>query len=305
MRSGNILLTKESMDMRRINESNRNYVVQSFCEMRDDALTYWKDKFYTDDADLYLQLYGAPSNISGVSPNVLQLLQQNFTNWPQNIERDQFDLKQEPRANAGFKPIETSMDEIIYDSSSLESWHVVWNQNHTELVEWEDEIFPFKSYILKIMIRELKAISENSGNYSLDEQKQIRDVRNKSDSMNEHEIVTNFHDLVVRHKDKNGELKAYAETICAEICEKNGYRREHELERLERQRGNFHAERIYSILHNGKFIFLSIDTNHGMLEWCDDDGTHKGERRFDGSYNSMAEKDHGLRCVAEWKKIKL
>lgn len=169
---------------------------------------------------------------------------------------------------------------------------------------WENEIFPYKSQNINIMKAELKKITENSANYSPLERKDIFRVQNNN-YKDDNDVVNCFHNLIVKHKSASSERIAYVKIMGEKICKCNGYHREQELERLEeKEDGNNHAERIYSIKKkNGEFIFLCIDKQHGMLELCDDKGDHQGEVRFDGSLNKTAKPDHGLKCVAEWKRL--
>ena len=53
---------------------------------------------------------------------------------------------------------------------------------------------------------------------------------------------------------------------------------------------------------DGKYIFLSVDKQHGMFELCDDKGNHVEEIRFNGSRNTGKDLSHSLQCVAEWKR---
>lgn len=311
MISGHILLTNVGMDLACIEKARRNVVVKNFCDMRDKAVCNWKDKFYADYEhcpnikDLYLHYYDNPSYWDGINSNEIQLLQQTFSNYPIAINVIEFCTKPEPRTEGGFDYQGHPVIDYVYDCSSLENWHNVWNRNHTDLIEWESAIFPFKSLIVKRMKQELSDVSESFADYDLEERKLLS--RFQSDELTDDEIVTAFHNLIVKHKN-NEERAAYAEDIGEKICIENGYKRELDLERLEKDHGNKKVVKIFSIKRNNAYIFLSIDIKHGMLEWCDDDGSHKGERRFDGSPNgdpnTTIESDHGLKCVAEWKRLR-
>ena len=311
MISGHILLTNAGMELACIEKEQRNEVVKNFCEMRDKAFGEWKDKFYADYGEndivgLYSHCCERPSYWEGIDTKVIQLLQQTFSNFPIHVNVELFCTKPEPRTEGGFDYQGHPIINYVYDCSSLENWHNAWNRNHTDLIEWESEIFPFKSLIVKRMKRELSGISESFADYDLEERMLLS--RFQSDELTDDEIVTAFHNLIVKHKN-NEERAAYAEDIGEKICIENGYKRELDLERLEKEKdyGNKKVVKIFSIRRNNAYIFLSIDIKHGMLEWCGDDGSHKGERRFDGSPNgdpnTTIESDHGLKCVAEWKRL--
>lgn len=266
--------------------------------MRDSAQEVWKDRFFTNDINWCLNLYS--QDLNGISNKLKERLQNSFFNYPSLIDVSQFSQKSEPRSKGGFEYL-GQPENYVYDCPSLKAWHSDWNRNHTDLVEWEDEIFPFKSVVIEIMREELRKITLDSSNFNSEERNLL--LQFQQNRLNSHDIAIVFHELVVKHK-VSEELIAYACEIGGKICEENGFHRENELEKLEKRKRDS-IVRIYSIKDkNGKYIFLSIDKRHGMFEWCGDDGTHKGERKFDGSYNSDAEpKDHSLNCVAEWKRL--
>lgn len=309
MISGHILLTIAGVNLASIEKERRNVVVKNFCDMRDKAFGEWKDKFYADYGknnivELYSHCCERPSYWEGVDTKVIQLLQQTFSNFPIHVNVEYFCNQPEPRTEGGFDYQGHPVINYVYDCSSLENWHNVWNRNHTDLIEWESEIFPFKSKIIEIMKKELECISGDSINYNPSERKDLLRMQNH-DYKSDNDVVNCFHNLIIKHKSASGEGIAYVKIMGEEICNCNGYHREQELERLEeKEGGNNHAERIYSIKKkNGEFIFLCIDKQHGMLEWCDDKGNHQGEVRFDGSPNKPAKPDHGLKYVAEWKRL--
>lgn len=296
------------MDLARIDINCRNDAVLKFCNMRTKAVT---DCFYMNNPcgfeKLYLHLYDNPIFWEGISNNTLQLLQQNLYKSPQKIEFHLFCQKPEPRTKGGFEYSGHPTTGYVYDCNTLKKWHTDWNRLHTDCVEWEDEIFPFKSAIIEIMKEELCRISLESADFDSGERKLL--LRFQRNQLNDDEIVTAFHNLIVKHKGEEERI-AYVCEIGGEICKENGYLREQELENLEQDHGNSYVERVYSIKNkSGKYIFLSIDKRHGMFEWCDDNGAHLGERRFDGSHNTMendrqGKEKHSLKCVAEWKRTR-
>ncbi len=299
------------MDLMGVVENNRDNVVQNFCNMRDEASSNWNDKFfidseffYTDANSLFKHLHDFSDYWKGVSNNVLQNLQQNiFRCLPIDAGRLRSDTEK-PNVCGGFEYVGHPENEYVYDCNTLEIWHNDWNRKHTDIAEWEDEIFPFRSRIVDILKVELGKITENYANYKITEKKELFRVQNNG-LKDEHDVVVCFYNLVIKHKSENERI-AYVKEIAEKICEANGYYRERMLEKLEFDHGNDYAERIYCIKNkSGKYIFLSVDKKHGMLEWCGDDGEHLGELRFDGSSNTGAEPtSHSLKCVAEWKMLK-
>lgn len=57
---------------------------------------------------------------------------------------------------------------------------------------------------------------------------------------------------------------------------------------------------IYGLKHNERWQFVSLDMRHGFFEFVNDLGDHLGEKRFDGSFNSGSEVDHGFRVISQW-----
>lgn len=105
-----------------------------------------------------------------------------------------------------------------------------------------------------------------------------------------------FHEQVMRSK--GPAIHGYAKEIGKRICETNFYVYEPDLTNAECRASGDSMRQIFSLTgHMGDKQYISIDFKHGMFEFHDHQGTHLGERRFDGSYNKKADPTHNLRTL--------
>jgi hypothetical protein len=198
---------------------------------------------------------------------------------------DEYNNNPEPKTYGGFNYVNNSNQDYVYNKSSIEKWHEKWLKQNPDKIDWNEfghDIWPRCDRTITILREQLK--KNNIEMPSSDE-----------------EVVNTFYDKIMKHLNERDRI-AYAMEIGSKVCECNYYERQNELEQLEQNGGNNQAKCIYSIKKDGKFIFLSIDKQHGMFELIDDNGTHIREIRFDGSHNKGQASDHSLKCVAEWKK---
>lgn len=289
--NGNILLVEEGA-FSKINPQCAESAIEDFAFMvkeadaRKDKLFYgceeW-EQFYANSYD--------PTNScwKGIGDIAFSLIV-NISNpvlLPVGDGED-FDEKPEPKTNGGFQYDACPTDgSYVYNKETIEKWHDRWFIGHPERIDWTihgNEIWPRFDRTVKIMRDELKR-------------------KGVGIPQTDKEIGTAFHESVMKPLNERERI-SLAKTIGEKVCKANYYQRESELEKLESAHGNSRAEMIFSIKKNGGYQFLSVDKQHGMLELCDDRGRHKGEWRFDGTPNGKdtEEADHGLRCVAEWKR---
>lgn len=200
---------------------------------------------------------------------------------------EEFETKPVPRIHGGFCYDGCDIDNYVFDKQSINKWHNQWFLDNPDVINWKkynNAIWPRYDRTIEILRQELSNA-------------------NKAIPSDDKDIANLFHHEVMKPLDVRERISK-SRIIGATICEANYYHREEELERLEVDCGNIHAERIYAIKKDGKYQFLSIDIQHGMFELCDDKGDHLGEFRFDGTPNgnNTIEVDHGLRCINEWKR---
>ena len=199
---------------------------------------------------------------------------------------DEYNNNPEPKTYGGFNYVNNSNQDYVYNKSSIENWHDKWLSLNPEKIDWKEfqhDIWPRFDKVIDILKEELFN----------------RNIEIRQEKL---DVVNVFYERIMKHLSVEERI-SYAIEIGTKICRANYYKREDELENLESSKGNKQAVRIFSIKKEGNYIFLSIDKQHGMFELCDDKGNHIGEIRFDGSYNSGSEKDHGLKCVEEWKSM--
>lgn len=288
---GNIRIIPIGMETCDIEEELRDKTISDFLKMKDCAEKE-NDKFYATDStyshnysygnlfsDLifssWMEIKEKPS-LRGIKQITYSLLQESFKHYPKALNTDaDFNMLPEPKTNAGFRK-NNNPETYICDIESWTEWHQNWLTTHQELIDWslsENDLFPNPQAIKDIITAELR--------------KHGRPITG--------DIVTEFHDKIMRHK--GTELKAYAEDIGNKICLRNCYVYEEELSKAEKEQSGSYRK-IYSILNKDKKKqYISIDFAHGMFEFLDDHGSHKGEFRFDGSHNSDPEIDHSLKTL--------
>lgn len=291
--NGNILLVEEGA-FSKINPLNAENIIEDFAYMVKEADAS-KDALFYDSEEweqFYANSYDPTSSCwDGIGDIAFSLLV-NVSNpvfLPVGIDKGDFIKKSAPKIKGGFRYDASPTDgSYVYNKETIDEWHDSWFIGHPERIDWtihKNEIWPRFDRTVEIMRDELKR-------------------KGMKIPQTDKGICTAFHESVMKPLDERERI-SLSKTISEKVCKANYYQRESELEKLEATHGNSRAEMIFSIKKDGKYQFLSVDKQHGMLELCDDKGQHKGEWRFDGTSNGKdtEETDHGLRCVAEWKRI--
>lgn len=309
---GNLLLTEEGLETAHIPEDKREDAVVEFYSMKSEA-ERCHDRFYAlESVFSHAFSYGyfyphfcnmswddfqACESLKGIGQRVFDLMQ-GFCLCPSVATlRDEaaFIGKDEPRAHTGYsnpKPFPV----FVSGRTAWEKWHREWYTAHPTDIDWSEAIndwLPRSDLVLGILKRELLSkFIEDSGDEEV--------AKRKLESIADKNIVHEFHGQVMAHK--GDALEGYASKIGGEICRCNYYTFEKELSSLEHQEAGSLRE-IYSIVNRyGLQQFISIDFGHGMFEFHNEKGEHQGEFRFDGSYNSPIELDHGFKCMEQWHK---
>lgn len=309
---GSLLVMAEGMELACVQAVSRDKVVADFHCMKTEAERQ-NDRFYAmkdlyshqfSYGDLYTGLLLRPwpdfhadrilSSISQKTHQLLQSFSQCIRLFPVENE-DAFMQKEAPHAYTGYCNTGNYKDYVGCESE-WEIWHREWYKTHPQDIDWStasNDMLPRQDLILKILKRELQSKFVEDG-LTPDDAKQ------KVLSIADTKIVHEFHDKVMGHKGNT--IAGYASQIGDEICRCNYYTYEAELSDFERQYAKS-LRSIYSIINkDGKMQFISIDFSHGMFEFHDENGNHKGEFRFDGSPNSGVETDHNLKCMERWHK---
>lgn len=288
MSKGNIFIDGKDIDVSKIDVGQRNQVLSDFFEMSCCAESNGDDFYRVNEQEwdvFYNTLYTEPY-WEGVSANIINGLQNNFRQPVLLGIKKDFCQKPDPKTNGGLEYNGHPSTNYIFDIKTWRKWHYDWLCCHPECIVWgKNVLWPRLDLVICILKEELKK-------HNLSIPKKDIDVGNA------------FYEGIMKHLNER-DLYSYATDIGSKICGFNYYHRETELEKLEQHNGNVKAKTIFSIKKNNKYQFLSIDTQHGMLELCDDNGNHLGEYRFDGTPNGQntQETDHSLMCVNEWKRI--
>lgn len=287
---GYIKIISEGMDTDKIEEKERDNAVLDFFIMKNTAESA-KDSFFVSSSfyshvfsygnfylDFVYQTWDAiqkTPSLKGIKQTTMQYVLNSLQCFPKEIENAVFHQLDEPRTIAGFKQPQV-LPEYIYNKKRWQIWRNNWFVNHQDKIDWSEatnDLFPLPKIIESILKRELT----------------------KHKLTHDTDFVTQFHDKVMKHKGRD--LVAYAEEIGAEICKSNYYVYESDLSKNE-QKVSRSLRKIFSIKNKEKKKqYISIDFAHGMFEFFDEHGQHKGEFRFDGSFNSESEDDHSLKTL--------
>lgn len=309
---GSLLVTAEGMELSYVPDVNRDKAVGDFHRMKTEAERR-HDQFYAlPDLFSHQFSYGgfytgllyrawpefhADQVLASISQNTHQMIQSfsQCIKLPVIAKEADFQQKEQPHAHTGYCNPQGYGD-FVGNIPAWEVWHRKWYTAHPQEIDWStamNDWFPRQDLTLHILKRELLAKLGEDG-LMREESKQVVAAIAVGN------IAHEFHDKVMKHK--GDALEGYASQIGGEICRCNYYTYEAELSDMERKYAKSLRE-IYSIINkNGKEQFISIDFGHGMFEFLDENGAHKGEFRFDGTQNSGAEVDHGLKCLTQWRK---
>lgn len=311
--SGSILLdTRGSFP--HVHKHNISYAVDDFVSMVKEA-DACKDTLYYDSEEWELfYAYGYdPTNdywkeFGSIAYEQLFISSNPLFKPIQIGEKDKFENKPMPRTLGGFMCVGCPKSDYIYDKSTIDKWHNQWFKDNPDEIDWinTNGIMPRRDIIIEILRQELidcqnRISPDGSNNLGLPHPKFLRLRDTNWKETNDDAIVSEHNEIIIRHQGEK--IKAYSEKTGSLICSENYYNCETELSDLEKDHGNKKVSIIYSIKKDGKYQFISIDTAHGKFELCNDDGTHQGEIRFDGSSNGDDTQDngHSLQCVTEWK----
>ena len=289
MVNGNILLDEDGLNIQNVKDCEKRTAVGNFCEMIEEANTEGDTLHYVYDSPcrIYSILYDPEDpHCKLIGQRLFNQLQVVFGNFPHSIHcLEEFETKREPKTHGGYKYENCPSSDYIYDKETINGWHDEWYIEHPEAIDWNkfnNALWPRYDRTIKILTQELLKVVEVIPS-------------------NDKDITNCFHEQIMKHLNERERISE-AKKIGAAICEANYYHREKELEQLEAKQGNNHAELIYSIKKGNEYQFLSIDKQHGMLEWCNDNGEHQMEIRFDGTKNKDGDTSHSLLCVTEWKQ---
>lgn len=308
---GSLLVTVDGMEVANIEESQRDKAIRDFYEMKFHAErchdcfyalsdlfshTFSFGNFYTGFLFKSWPAFHADRTLSCISQNTYQLILSfsQCLKLPSLESEEAFQEKEKPLAHSGYSNPQNYHD-FVSCKKDWEEWHKRWYTAHPQDIDWSsasNSLFPRQDLIRDILRREilLKFCESCSRDEALLKLNEIKDD----------EVANVFHEQVMKHQ--GDRIEGYAFGIGEEICLSNYYSYEPELSDMERQFAKS-MRAVYSLINkNGVIQFVSIDFKHGMFEFHDENGTHIGEFRFDGTYNSTPEKDHSLKCIDEWRR---
>lgn len=299
---GHLFIINESLELSAIQEANRDSVFIDFCAAV-DAARKDKDLFYaTNDIHERVYSYGrfyydflyaewdkikANEFLRGISSTTVNLYHSIAMAIPGFVlpvlSREEFEQHYGTMhfGNSGFEMQNPPLP-FIYSHLSWQKWKQSWYRNNQNQIPWPlnaDRFLPNKRESDKILFEEIKKHKKES------------ELREKHDG----NIGLAFHEEIMRHK--GPQIEAYTIEIGSKIVKANYYNKDEALTIAEQRHANS-LRNIYSILNKeGNIQYISFDHRHGMFEYHSSDGTHLGEYKFDGSFNSKAEATHNFKTL--------
>lgn len=200
-------------------------------------------------------------------------------------------------------------------SGDRETWHehrLTHYAAHNDQIDWSDrtgsptlEFIPNRIRTDELLRREIEHHAECVAHEETyvkgvgEAERRERTAKRKHELLKEWEgekIEVVFHREVMT--DRYGSLAGRAGEIGEKVCKANFYTFEPAISSKESKMVGGSMRKIYSLTgHGGRKQYISIDFKHGMLEFHDYRGTHLGEYRFNGEFNSEADPTHDLKSV--------
>ena len=305
---GNILIIKDGLETSSIPETRRDKALLDFFHMKNKAEmrghifylseavffhSYSYGFYYPGFVNLTYDEIRSISSLKGIEQTTIELVQTYMIECPNpHVAEADFLSYDMPRAKSGFFNPPCLSEDYIYDFHTFCDWERKWNSQNQAKIEWKDnmiEFMPRPDLTNMILMREINS------------HKCRKEVKDMLKAGCNHTHI--FHDGIVAFK--GTELKAYFIMIAHEVLLANYYTYEPLLSQME-SKHTCSPRKIYSLItKSGKRHFISLDCAHGMLEICDDHGTHIGEYRIAGTFNSQATPiTHSLHCIKNWLKHK-
>ncbi|MFH1194330.1 MAG: hypothetical protein V1720_01380 [bacterium] len=299
---GHLLLINDSFEMAFIQENDRDRIFINFCKAIDLTKLH-EDTIYANN-DFFIRRYSygtfydfiykswpeivRDEHLKGISNTAHQLYSSLIQAVPGLARRvgsvDEY-LSSYSKQHFGFYGFEMKKlvnRPYICCEGTWHRWKSNWFIKHQNEINWKkanDEFLPNKNFSNNI-------IEDETHNHN---------VQNKITQYNG-SIVNTFYEEVM--KKKGSEIEAYTIKIGRKILELNYYVYDKELSKREKKLAKGSLRNIYKLLlRNGNYSYISLDHRHGMFEYHDHKGTHLGEYRFDGSYNSTADSTHDLKTL--------
>ncbi len=318
---GNLYLYDSDFEPASIPQKARNDVVADFFAMKSGAE---RDCFYASNDLMYHKQFSfgvglytlftmswpeicATPSCAGIEEMTYNLLHNALWYKPVINEGYHYDQLPEPKALAKFREVGDAST-FVTNINSWKEWHASWYRAHQDQISWVDgkcnDLLPFVDYAIDVMRDELvkqKKFYIEQRNASSDSSLYITEIKEidsalHSGGSNKSAITHAFHSLVMARKGQ--EMRAYACEVGGKILEVNGYTHDVGLSAAEHNASNA-PRRIYTIVNrNRNKQYVSLDFGHGMFEFYDQHGTHLGERRYDGSFNSEADPSHNLKTIS-------
>ena len=321
---GNLLFITEGMEVAKVpldkrDESVRNlailistaYAERDCCSLEQDIAThqFFFGKFYTDFIYADWGRFCQNEAFKNISQKTYQLLINSCTQCPllgNQTTIETFEKLGEPSSKAGLSIPSLKVTEP-YVSTQMEwkGYKINYYQHNQSEIDWklsDDDFLPFRTFSDNILLNEIgkyhkEADLETEYKKLTASCSKVVGSNKTSNLIYSNAIANTFHDKIMKKKDERA-LIAYTKEIGQKICFANAYIYDEELSRREHFASDG-TRIIYKIKNKNKeWQYISLDTRHGMFEYHNKLGDHLGEYRFNGTLNSAAEPDHGLKTLS-------
>ena len=260
-------------------------------------------------------LYDSYDNVKkwDIKNKTFQRMQPTLMSNPgifREIDEDAWKQKSGFKNDCGFQ----SIDKGNHFSGDIPTWHAnresYYRLNQHE-IDWDgrnsidlsflpnrhrSDFLLFKE-ITGFVLYSIEKEADKQGLTIEEFKKKFPDRYNKLMNILNENVAVAFHRDVIN--DKNGTIAALADRIGSDICKINFYTYEDQLTKNERKATGA-RRKIFSLINkNGEKQYISIDFAHGMFEFHDKNGTHLGEYRFNGMFNSVAESSHNFKTLRQ------
>ncbi|MBN8876850.1 MAG: hypothetical protein J0I32_04835 [Sphingobacteriales bacterium] len=298
---GHLFLINDSFEIENIPESKRDKIFRDFCDAVENAMKskdsfhglpeihnreYSYGTFYYDFLFQGWPVVNQNPALKGISSTTLNLYHSLVFAIPGLVSllpSDSIFLDQFQYLHYGYSGFAMPSCPNPYVScySSWFEWKRLWLSQHQVEIVWkngDDDFLPNKTLSDEILWKEV--ISHG--------------MEDKLPKYKGNRTIT-FYEEVMKKKGPNTE--AYTIEVGKKVAEANYYIYLPVLSRNERDAVKSLRTIFRLIGRNGSPQYISLDHKHGMFEYHNERGDHRGEFKFDGSYNSEAQNSHNFRTL--------
>jgi len=158
-------------------------------------------------------------------------------------------------------------EEWVFDGISWTEFHLRFVSRYPHTISWGEHTFlPNLEFSLLFLRNELAKVSNK-------------------EAIPTNSLGTFFYEEVVKKLPRGQGGEGEMIRLACEVARRNYYVEDSELSSKEQQRRGGSQRKIFKVIKEGKWQYLSLDFEKCTFEVCDHQGRHQGEFRFDGQEN--------------------